>query len=130
MSLLDGVMKALGDNVDLGSLAALMGNDGLTQIVGQLQKGGLGDVVQSWVSNGANMPVSLDQLQAVLGPDIMNKLSGVVGGDLSQVAEKLPEIINQLTPNGKIENIDLGSVMGALSGNGGLGSVLGGFLKS
>ena len=33
------------------------------------QQGGLGDVVDSWVGTGQNLPVSPDQLGGVLGDD-------------------------------------------------------------
>src|SRR3984893_7153367 len=39
----------------------------LNGLVTALQKGGLGPQVQSWLGNGQNIPITADQLRAVLG---------------------------------------------------------------
>ena len=40
---------------------------GLSGLLQQFESNGLGSVVQSWVGNGANLPVSGDDIQQVLG---------------------------------------------------------------
>jgi uncharacterized protein YidB (DUF937 family) len=47
----------------------------LQGLVAQLQQGGLGNQVQSWLGNGANLPVSPDQLRAALGSDQVSELA-------------------------------------------------------
>ena len=110
------------DNV-LGGLAANAGGNGnglvdtVTQLIGQypgglgglvqaFQRGGRGDVVNSWVSTGANLPVSGEQIQQVLGQDMIGQLAGKLGTDPQQaaggLADFLPGLIDQLTPNGKL----------------------------
>src|SRR5215469_13084433 len=48
---------------------------GLGGLVDKLQKGGLGDVVNSWVGPGQNQPVSPNQLGPALGPDMIKTLA-------------------------------------------------------
>ena len=79
---------------------------GLGALLQQLQQGGLGDAAQSWVSTGPNLPVSADQLQSALGADRIDALAQQVGlpaGDLSsQLAQFLPQVVDQLTPGGQL----------------------------
>ena len=49
-----------------GVLAKTQYND-LNGLVAALQSGGLGSQVQSWLGPGANLPITEDQLKAVLG---------------------------------------------------------------
>ena len=100
---------------------------GLGALLQQLQQGGLGDAAQSWVSTGPNLPVSADQLQSALGADRIDALAQQVGlpaGDLSsQLAQFLPQVVDQLTPSGQLPaggGADLGGL---------LGNVLGGLLR-
>ena len=100
---------------------------GLGALLQQLQQGGLGDAAQSWVSTGPNLPVSADQLQSALGADRIDALAQQVGlpaGDLSsQLAQFLPQVVDQLTPGGQLPaggGADLGGL---------LGNVLGGLLR-
>jgi len=90
---------------------------GLAGVLQQLEAGGLGDQVRSWVGTGANLPVSGDRLGAALGGDIVSKLAGhagVSGDEVSaQLSHWLPKIVDQLTPNGQLP--DAGSLTGMLS---------------
>jgi uncharacterized protein YidB (DUF937 family) len=113
----------------LSTITGMLGNDGghggLGGLVNSMTKGGMGDVVSSWIGNGANAPVSGDQLGGALGADVLAGLakqmgvnSGEAGGILAQV---LPELINHMTPNGQAPAGGLGN-MGDLAGM--LGSLL------
>ena len=102
---------------------------GLGALLQQLQQGGLGDAAQSWVSTGPNLPVSADQLQSALGADRIDALAQQVGlpaGDLSsQLAQFLPQVVDQLTPGGQLPEGNAGGAdLGGL-----LGNVLGGLLR-
>ena len=48
---------------------------GLGGLLDKLQKGGLGDVANSWIGSGQNKPVSPGQLGPALGPDIIKTLA-------------------------------------------------------
>ena len=76
---------------------------GVESLMNMLQQGGLGEALNSWVSNGANQAVSGNQLQDALGSPLGQAAANVglnsnqAGDLLSQV---LPQVINGLTPNG------------------------------
>jgi uncharacterized protein YidB (DUF937 family) len=132
MNMMDTITNLLGDKANLSSLGELMGNGGLESIVSQLNSGGLSEVVSSWVGNGENLPVNPEQLSQALSPEMLQSLSGLMGADVQSLAQKLPELINSLTPNGQIEQLDLGSLLSGGTGQGGLGAIgdlIGSFLK-
>jgi uncharacterized protein YidB (DUF937 family) len=92
-------------------LAELLGKDssigGLAGLVQAFQKNGLGEIVSSWVSAGQNLPITPSQVERGLGGDLLSQLasqaglsSGAAG---SQLAGLLPDLVDKLTPNGKIE---------------------------
>jgi uncharacterized protein YidB (DUF937 family) len=79
----------------------------LNGLVTKLQQGGLGPQVQSWLGNGANMPITADQLKAVLGNDQVQEFARHMGlpvdAMLKLLAEHLPNIVDQASPNGVIQ---------------------------
>ena len=96
--LLQAVTSLLGQNSSVGGLAGL---------VQAFQKNGLGDIVNSWVSTGKNLPVTPDQIKQGLGGDFLSQLAGKAGVSTdaasSQLSSLLPDVIDKLTPSGKIE---------------------------
>lgn len=101
-----------GGTASSGLGSALDGGGGLGGLLSQFQNAGLGHVVDSWVGNGPNHPVSPDQLQNVFGQDRVNDMANQAGmqpGDfLSQLSQHLPAAVNGMTPNGQLP--DEGSV--------------------
>ena len=95
------------------------GSGGLGGLVEQFQRGGLGDVMSSWIGSGQNQPISPDQLGGVLGGDLIGKLTQQTGmnpGDLlGQLSQLLPQMVDQATPEGKIPDGGLGDI-GAILG--------------
>ncbi len=132
MGILDSVVNSLGGvsgiEADLMQLSQTFGNNGLQNIVGQLQSSGLDQQVQSWIGGGANLPVDAGQLQAALGDGKIGEIARSLGIDPTHVASVLPQLINHVTPNGQIPH-NLDEVIGNLSGGGGLGALIGGFLE-
>jgi uncharacterized protein YidB (DUF937 family) len=101
------------------------GGGGLAEIIGAFDKGGLGDVVSSWVGGGPNQPVDPGALAGVLGPDILGQFAqkaGVGHAEAASVlASVLPELVNRMTPQGQAPQggaLDgmLGSLLGQLGG--------------
>ncbi|HEY6996884.1 MAG TPA: YidB family protein [Candidatus Binatia bacterium] len=93
------------------ALMMLQQNGGLEGVLGKFRQGGLAQQADSWVSTGQNMEVSGDQVQQVFGPstisDLASKLGMPTGQAGSVMAQILPELINQLTPQGQVpENSD------------------------
>ncbi len=134
MGLLDSVIGMVGGNAQGGGLnpallkaiLGMLGNDaqggglgGLGGLLGKLQQAGLGEVASSWVGSGQNLPVSGDQLSGALGSDVLGQLARQLGlgqGELaSQLSQHLPQVVDQLTPQGKIPEGGLGDI-GALLG--------------
>lgn len=113
-ALLRMVVQMLGNNAS--------GGGGIGDLVSRFERGGLGDVIGSWISSGQNLPVSTDQLREVLGPDVVGALTGGSGGAaqndvLGQLAKVLPQVVDHLTPNGSVPQGGFGSagdVIGAL----------------
>lgn len=131
MGLLDGVMDAMGGKgaADIEALAGQFGGPGIQAIVSQFEQGGLGAVAQSWISSGANLPISTEQLQAVLGSEAVTKLAGSLGIDPAQVADALPGLVDHLTPNGQLPTGGVGGLLSQAMESGSLGDMLGGLLK-
>ncbi|HBY61688.1 MAG TPA: hypothetical protein DEH78_17845 [Solibacterales bacterium] len=96
-----------GSNIVGEVLGMIQGQPGgLGGLVSAFQKGGLGDVVNSWVGVGQNLPISPEQLQGVLGSDAIGGLASKLGlspeAAGSQLSQLLPTLIDQLTPNGQM----------------------------
>lgn len=97
---------------------------GLSGLLGKFQAAGMGDAVNSWLSNGPNHAVSPDQVQQALGGGQLEHLAQATGLTESETAnhlsEMLPGLIDKLTPNGQIP--EAGGGLAKLQG------LLGGFL--
>lgn len=124
----------------MGLVGTLINNaGGLQGILAKLQQGGLGEAVQSWVGTGANQPVSADQIGGALGSDLMGVLAQQLGGNTQQaagtLADLLPGLIDQLTPQGRLPADNGMGALGALLGGSGGGNandlvgMLGGLLQ-
>jgi len=96
-----GLSTILGQmlrNTDLGSVGGLLQ---------QLQKSGLGPQVSSWLGNGANLPISADQLRAALGDERVRQIAASFGIPvdqlLGQLSQHLPAAVDQMSPHGTLE---------------------------
>lgn len=110
----------------LGSL--LSGSDGkldLGSIVSSMNNKGLGSIAESWLGDGSNSPISMDQIQALLGSDkiaqIASKLNTGEGDLLESLSSVLPQLIDKSSSGG--------SLLDSLGGAGGLMGMAGKFFK-
>ncbi len=112
---LGGSLKGIVGQVEAAAAPALISavlaktNLGdLQGLVNQLQQGGLSEQVKSWLGNGANLQVTPDQLRAALGNEQVKQLAehfGVpVDAALKLLAEHLPTVVDQASPNGTIQS--------------------------
>ncbi|MEW6766467.1 MAG: YidB family protein [Pseudomonadota bacterium] len=89
-----------------GGAAGSVLSGGLGDLMKQLQQGGHEETANSWVGSGPNKQISANDLANALGPDQINTISAQTGISkdvlLAELAKQLPEIINRLTPNGKL----------------------------
>lgn len=96
-----------------GSAGALGGLGGL---LSQLQSRGFASQAQSWVSTGPNEAITADEVEAGLGPDVVDQLAaqtGMARGDVtSQLTTILPGLVDNLTPNGQVpDDAQLGGLL-------------------
>lgn len=77
---------------------------GVQGVVSQLQSGGLGPTVRSWIAEGDNAPVSAGEVHKALGDQTINELAAKAGMSPQELAQKLatvlPHIVDQSTPGG------------------------------
>ena len=113
-----------GQNSLLQAVAGLLGKDssigGLAGLVQAFQKNGLGEIVNSWVSTGKNLQVTPNQIEQGLGSDLLSQLAGKAGlssgAASSQLTGILPDLVDKLTPNGKVEAGGLDQLMKLVQG--------------
>src|SRR6476469_8361905 len=117
MGLLDslgGVLKGAFGEAEAAALPALINAvlaktqyHDLNGLVAALQKGGLDAQVKSWLGPGANLPITEEQLKAVLGnaqvQDFARHLGLPVDQALQVMAQYLPEIVDNASPNGVLK---------------------------
>jgi uncharacterized protein YidB (DUF937 family) len=96
--------QSVPTDVSAGSLVG-----GLSDLIGKLTAGGAAPQVNSWVGQGSNQPIQPGQLGSALGQNTLNELSQRTGMSqqelLNQLALVLPQIINHLTPNGRVPTL-------------------------
>jgi len=129
MGLLDSVLGSLtkggsgSGNQLLDAVLSMVSNPdtgGLSGLLARFQESGLGNLADSWVSTGRNLPISADQIQDALGSGqlgaIAEKLGLSQGDAASKLAELLPGVVDKLTPNGQVPDAGgLGDLLGSLA---------------
>jgi uncharacterized protein YidB (DUF937 family) len=89
-----------------GGAAGSVISGGLGDLLKQLQQSGHGETANSWVSPGPNKQIAPGDLANALGADQINSLvsqTGLSRDDLlSGLSQHLPEVINHLTPDGRL----------------------------
>ena len=90
----------------LMALQMLQQNGGIQGILAKMQQGGMGAQAQSWIGTGQNMPISADALSKIFGHGQLGQLAQQCGIPVDQVAgglaQALPNVVDQMTPNGQI----------------------------
>jgi uncharacterized protein YidB (DUF937 family) len=89
-----------------GGAAGSVISGGLGDLLKQLQQSGHGETANSWVSPGPNKQIAPNDLASALGADQINSLmsqSGLSRDELlSGLSQHLPDVINHLTPDGRL----------------------------
>jgi uncharacterized protein YidB (DUF937 family) len=107
MGLLDGLLGgAVGAEMATVVNSLIQQHGGVQGIIAQLEQQGLGPTVRSWVSTGANQPITAGQVHQVFGSDMITQLAakaGITPQELTQkLSQVLPAAIDKLTPNGQV----------------------------
>ena len=81
-------------------------NGGLGAVLGKFQQKGYSQQAASWVSTGENEAMPPHAIDEVVGLDELSRMSQQLGVPEQQVADGfaqlLPEVVNQLTPQGDV----------------------------
>ena len=104
---------SLGDLLP-GGLGGLLGgaaagsvlSGGLGNLIKEFQDSGHGHAAQSWVGTGPNEEIAPNELASALGSDTLDTLSQQTGMGhedlLAGLSQHLPDLVNQLTPHGRL----------------------------
>jgi uncharacterized protein YidB (DUF937 family) len=111
MALIDDLISGVVNSVAGDKAQALNDffktNGGLTGLAQKFQNGGASELFASWVGTGENSLTNPDQIEKILGSGPIHDLAVKLGIDTKQasdyIATKLPELVDRLTPDAKIE---------------------------
>jgi uncharacterized protein YidB (DUF937 family) len=88
------------------ALSMLQQQGGLGNVLGKFREAGMGSQADSWVSTGQNVNISPNQLEQVFGSGALNDIASKLGMSQEQagsaMSQVMPELINQLTPQGQV----------------------------
>lgn len=134
MGLLDSVIGALsgarasaGSGDMLTAVLQMLADDrdgpGLEGLRERFVVGGMTEVFESWISRGRNLPIDSEDLQRVLGSEVVDDIAQQLGMSTGHTAERLaqmlPYVIDKLTPHGRVPESglgDYGQLMGRMAG--------------
>jgi uncharacterized protein YidB (DUF937 family) len=131
MSLLDQIGGAVGGVLGQGKgagvsavllqqvIAMLSKPGALAELTSKFQSAGLGNILQSWIGTGQNLPISGDQVRQVLGAGTVADLAKKTGIGESEttgvLASLLPQVIDKISPGGNVPGAnDLGGALASL----------------
>jgi uncharacterized protein YidB (DUF937 family) len=125
MALLDDILGMVGGKggaaTVFGAISHLMEeNGGLNGLLKKFQDSGMSEAVGSWIGLGENQKIDASNIMQVLGSDKIQSLAKQFGLDqnnfASQIAGMLPQVIDQLTPDGEVpgDNNVIGQAFEAL----------------
>ena len=104
-NLADVLKGGLGGLLAGGAAGSIL-SGGLGDILKQLEQSGHGEIANSWVGTGPNKQISPAALEKALGSDKVNTLAEQAGLSkldlLSGLSDQLPELVDQLTPQGRM----------------------------
>ena len=115
MGLFDKVVGAVSGGGEGGGLSQLLigalanHEGGISGIMEKFQTAGLGGVLASWIGTGENQAISADALKSVFSPEMIQGLAEKTGLPvqqlLNEVSQALPQLVDNLTPNGEMPAI-------------------------
>jgi uncharacterized protein YidB (DUF937 family) len=88
---------------------------GLGNLIKDLENNGQGQVAKSWVANGPNQEINPESLEAAVGVDTLDQLAKQTGMQrdelLTGLSQHLPNLVDQLTPDGRLPSQEEASRM-------------------
>jgi len=95
----------LGGGAAAGGLGGLLGG-GLSEMDQHFRRNGRGQAMESWVGTGQNQQLEPHDLEAALGPDVLEDLQEQTGLSrqeiVARLSRELPHAVDQYTPDGRI----------------------------
>ncbi len=89
-------------------LGYIQKNGGLSGVLNKFNQNGLANKAQSFVNTGGNEPMSSDEIQHLFDQSEIQDIcrqTGASEGEVCQgIAELLPQVMNELTPNGNVDD--------------------------
>ena len=99
-----------------GAAAGSLVSNGLGNLLKEFQEGGFGQAAQSWVGHGPNEEIAPNDLAKALGGDTVDALTRQTGMSradlLAGLSQHLPDLVDQLTPDGRVPSHGEASRMG------------------
>ena len=94
----------------LGAVIGMVGAGGINKVLSAFKDKGMGDQADSWVSTGDNQAVTADQVRQALSEEQLQAVAAEAGIGVDEAAEyvatALPEVVNQVTPEGSVPSDD------------------------
>ena len=101
----DGTLGNLGGLLGGTSVGGLLGS-GLRELIDSFKSSGQGEIADSWVRTGPNKPVSPQELERAISPEVWATLTERTGLSrqelLSRLSRELPEAVDKYTPQGQL----------------------------
>ncbi|MCP9486563.1 MAG: YidB family protein [Gaiellaceae bacterium MAG52_C11] len=90
----------------LPMVASMLANGGLEKVLSGLQAKGKTAETDSWVSTGENQPVAGEDIRVAVGDDEITSIADKLGVSKDEaataVATVLPDVVDQVSPNGEL----------------------------
>ena len=90
----------------LPMVASLLANGGLRKVLSGLQANGKAREADSWVAQGNNQPVAGEDVRNAVGDDEITSIAEKLGVSKDEaadaVAQVLPEVVDQVSPDGEL----------------------------
>lgn len=107
MGMLDAI---LGGAIGAGAFAVVQhyveSHGGMEGVVAEFEKSGYGAQVKSWIGEGANLPISAEDVKKALGSEKLKQVAAATGIPIDQaaayLAEHLPMAVDKSTPGGTL----------------------------
>jgi uncharacterized protein YidB (DUF937 family) len=100
-----GIPGNLGKLLEGTSVGGLLGG-GLRDLVETFKSSGQGEIADSWVRTRPNKPVSPQDLERAISPEVWANLSEQTGLSrqelLARLTRELPEAVDKYTPEGRL----------------------------
>ena len=90
-----------------GKLLDSLGPTVVSGVLQQLNASGFGAQVNSWLGNGPNQPLTVEQIHSALGNQKVQEIARSLGIPADKLAEllakNLPQAVDKASPNGELQ---------------------------